>query len=435
MEGTMTATPRLTKSLTQVNTSDAAVPMSGGSATQSDGQIAPLADGGYVVVWTDFSRTHNPAGAAVIGQRYDSAGNKVGGEVKLSAFNSGDQSTPSVTLLDNGNIAVAFRDLFAGDDDIWVRIFNSSLTVVRVDHVDVLANETHHPSITALAGGSYAVSYTFETGADADIVGRIVSPTGTVGAQFDIDNQSDSRDRPELATLSNGNFVAVYEDQVGGSETNEDIRFAIVSPAGTVLTGPITLIGANGPGLETDPDVAALRDGGFVFVWTDADSSVTDIRASLLNSNGAPLVSDFFVNTTTTGAQDEASVVALADGGFLVTWEDDNANLVRAQRFDAAGTKIGTEFTVKNGKSDADSPEAALLTDGGPHRVRAWRHFNRRRRRDDIDLARTRRVARLRWRRQERRSLAPRQRAGLFLGDEWPGGQSGRECGARSSSQ
>jgi hypothetical protein len=365
MEGTMTATPRLTKSLTQVNTSDAAVPMSGGSATQSDGQIAPLADGGYVVVWTDFSRTHNPAGAAVIGQRYDSAGNKVGGEVKLSAFNSGDQSTPSVTLLDNGNIAVAFRDLFAGDDDIWVRIFNSSLTVVRVDHVDVLANETHHPSITALAGGSYAVSYTFETGADADIVGRIVSPTGTVGAQFDIDNQSDSRDRPELATLSNGNFVAVYEDQVGGSETNEDIRFAIVSPAGTVLTGPITLIGANGPGLETDPDVAALRDGGFVFVWTDADSSVTDIRASLLNSNGAPLVSDFFVNTTTTGAQDEASVVALADGGFLVTWEDDNANLVRAQRFDAAGTKIGTEFTVKNGKSDADSPEAALLTDGG----------------------------------------------------------------------
>jgi hypothetical protein len=435
MEGTMTATPRLTKSLTQVNTSDAAVPMSGGSATQSDGQIAPLADGGYVVVWTDFSRTHNPAGAAVIGQRYDSAGNKVGGEVKLSAFNSGDQSTPSVTLLDNGNIAVAFRDLFAGDDDIWVRIFNSSLTVVRVDHVDVLANETHHPSITALAGGSYAVSYTFETGADADIVGRIVSPTGTVGAQFDIDNQSDSRDRPELATLSNGNFVAVYEDQVGGSETNEDIRFAIVSPAGTVLTGPITLIGANGPGLETDPDVAALRDGGFVFVWTDADSSVTDIRASLLNSNGAPLVSDFFVNTTTTGAQDEASVVALADGGFLVTWEDDNANLVRAQRFDAAGTKIGTRVHGEEREIRRGQPRGRPADRWGPHRVRAWRHFNRRRRRDDIDLARTRRVARLRWRRQERRSLAPRQRAGLFLGDEWPGGQSGRECGARSSSQ
>jgi hypothetical protein len=56
--------------------------------------------------------------------------------------------------------------------------------------------------------------------------------------------------------------------------------------------------------------------------------------------------------------------VALADGGFLVTWEDENTNLVRAQRFDAAGLKIGTEFTVKNGTS-GDLPEAALLTDGG----------------------------------------------------------------------
>jgi hypothetical protein len=64
------------------------------------------------------------------------------------------------------------------------------------------------------------------------------------------------------------------------------------------------------------------------------------------------------------GNRDEASVVALADGGFLVSWEDDGANLVHAQRFDAAGNKIGTEFTVKNGVSPVDSPEAALLADG-----------------------------------------------------------------------
>jgi hypothetical protein len=79
------------------------------------------------------------------------------------------------------------------------------------------------------------------------------------------------------------------------------------------------------------------------------------------------VVDNILVNTTTTGDQGLASVVALADGGFLVTWSDENANLVRAQRFDAAGLKIGTEFTVKeetNGTS-GDLPEAALLTDGG----------------------------------------------------------------------
>jgi hypothetical protein len=51
----MTTSPQLVKSLTQVNTADAAVG-SGGSADQADGQVAPLLDGGYVVVWTDSSR-------------------------------------------------------------------------------------------------------------------------------------------------------------------------------------------------------------------------------------------------------------------------------------------------------------------------------------------------------------------------------------------
>jgi FG-GAP-like repeat/FG-GAP repeat len=251
-----------------------------------------------------------------------------------------------------------------------VRISNSSLNLVRFDVIDTGANQTFNPSITALAVSSYAFSYTVGTGADTDIVGRVVSSTGVVGSRFDIDNQTDNRDFSELATLSNGNFVAVYQDEFNGSLTNIDVRFAIVSPGGTVLTGPSTLIGAAGPGLEIDPDVAALRDGGFVTVWTDPDSTVTDIRATITTNTGLALPSfnDRVVNTTTTGEQNQASVVALADGGFLVSWEDDSADLVRAQRFDATGQKIGIEFTVKNGigvSSFGDRPDAALLTDGG----------------------------------------------------------------------
>jgi hypothetical protein len=60
------------------------------------------------------------------------------------------------------------------------------------------------------------IAYQVGTGADRDIVARIVSPTGSVGAQFDIDNQTDGRNLPEVATLSNGNFVVTYQDEVGG---------------------------------------------------------------------------------------------------------------------------------------------------------------------------------------------------------------------------
>jgi FG-GAP-like repeat/FG-GAP repeat len=356
MEDTMTTTPRLVKSLTQVNTTDA--------STQTDGQIARLADGGYVVVWTDGSGTYNPSGPAIVGQRYDALGNKAGGEVKISQFSSQGQLLPAITALPNGNVAIAFINSNVADSDLYVRIFDPSLNLVRTDTIDTEATRPTSPSITAFADSSYVITYQVGSADDTDIVARVVSPTGAVGARFDIDNQPDNRDMPEVATLSNGNFVVVYRDEFSGSTTDTDIRYAIFSPAGTPQLGTPVVPGADDSGLETEPDVAALRGGGFVVVWTDPDGGTNDIHASLLNSSGTPIVSDFVVNRTAAGDQNEARVVALADGDFLVTWEDDSAGLVRAQRFDAAGAKIGTEFTVKNGTS-VDGPEAALLSDGG----------------------------------------------------------------------
>ena len=224
------------------------------------------------------------------------------------------------------------------------------------------------PSITPFADGSYVISYTAATSsAETSVLAKVVSASGAVGSEFALDNETDSQTSPELATLSNGNFVAVYEDEFFGSATDHDIKYGIFTKTGAPVTFGQFVPGGGNSGLETDPDVAALRDGGFVVVWTDPDSSVHDIRASILSNTGATVASNILVNTTTAATQDEASVVALADGGFLVTWEDDLTNLVRAQRFDAVGSKIGAEFTVKNGVSDGfsgDSPEAALLSDG-----------------------------------------------------------------------
>ena len=252
--------------------------MSAGLPIQDDPQVVSLNDGGYVVAWTDFSRTYNPNGTAVIGQRYDSAGHKVGGEVKLSQFNSGDQFSQAVTRLADGNIAVAFVDQLAGDQDIYVRIYSPTLTLVRTDFIDTGANQTFSPSITAFADGSYVISYT--VGADTEVVVRIVSPIGTVGAQFDIDSHSaplTTEDLSDLATLSNGNFVAV--NRIRSSSADTDIEFTIFSPTGTVLKSTFAVAGASGLGLETVPDVAALRDGGFVVVWTIFGRRSTPTRA------------------------------------------------------------------------------------------------------------------------------------------------------------
>jgi hypothetical protein len=121
-ERAMTTTPTLWKSQTQVNSTDGGL--------QDEAQIAALPDGGYVIVWKDDSHVYNPSGFAVVGQRYDSAGSKVGGEVNISEFYLGDQNAPAITVLPNGNIAVAFMDFFPGgllsDTDIYVRVYDSA---------------------------------------------------------------------------------------------------------------------------------------------------------------------------------------------------------------------------------------------------------------------------------------------------------------------
>jgi hypothetical protein len=364
-EDIMTTAPRLWKSQTIVNTSDAPV-APGRTAAQLDGHLIGLQDGGYVVVWSDNSGTYNPNGFAIVAQRYDIFGNKVGGEVPVSYLTSGDQIAPAITRLDNGNIAIAFEDQTGGDRDIYVRILDSALNVLRTDTIDTGTNLTFDASIAALAGGGYAVSYTVGSGDDTDIVARIVSPTGVAGDQFDIDNQTDNRNFSQLATLSNGNVVVAYQDDFNNVPLNTDVKYAIFTPAGALVTGPTTVPGGGDSVAERDADVAALRNGGFVVVWTDLATSSHDIRASILSNTGATVTSNIPVHANQ-GSEEEPRVVALADGGFLVSWNDvtTGTDFVRAQRFDALGNKIGAEFTVKEGIDPFGAPpDAALLADG-----------------------------------------------------------------------
>ena len=125
---------------------------------------------------------------------------------------------------------------------------------------------------------------------------------------------------------------------------------------------------------ETKPDVAALTGGGFVVVWTRPDdtpgAAVTPgIGATVYNSTGTTAAkANIQVNASVAGAQHDASVTALKDGGFVVVWEDDALHQARGQRFNAAGTKIGTEFVLNTNATLNGTPfeptSVTLLNDG-----------------------------------------------------------------------
>jgi Ca2+-binding RTX toxin-like protein len=363
----MAITPTLWKAQTQVNTTD--------PGAQSSGRIVSLPDGGYVVVWIDPSGTFNPLGGiTIVGQRYDALGQKVsstgapgGGEFRvvpadpLGQLNEGDIISPAVAMSAVGFVT-AYVHVHNGQTDIRVvRNSNNISSDILVDSGATVAN----PAITWLSDDTYVVAYTEGSGADTDIVARIVSFGGTVSAQFDIHNQSDNSDSVKLATLSNGNFVAVFRDEDNGSAVDTDILFRIFNPAGGAVTASI-LVDDNSH-LDSEPHVAALSGGGFVVVWTNAvgDSNGQGINAKVYDNAGNVITGKFQVNTTTAGNQNEPNVVALPDGGFVISWEDDNAGVVRAQRYDALGNRIGREYTVHNALGPDDGgPQASVLADG-----------------------------------------------------------------------
>jgi Ca2+-binding RTX toxin-like protein len=131
------------------------------------------------------------------------------------------------------------------------------------------------------------------------------------------------------------------------------------------------------------PAITALTDGRFVIAWsdfsrTDGDTSYEAVRAQVFNANGTKDGKEFLVNTTTVDYQWGPAIASLEDGRFVITWSTGSADMtyphfVQAQVFNADGSKAGEEIVVNPTMPEAqDEPTIATLADG--RFVIAWTH-------------------------------------------------------------
>jgi hypothetical protein len=99
----------------------------------------------------------------------------------------------------------------------------------------------------------------------------------------------------------------------------------------------------------------AAAGGGFVVAWQSAfgDGNDGGIRAQRYDSAGSPLGTEFRVNTYAYGTQAAPAVGANASGGFVVVWHSNSSAGpiydVLGQRYDASGAPAGQEFSVAVG--------------------------------------------------------------------------------------
>lgn len=119
--------------------------------------------------------------------------------------------------------------------------------------------------------------------------------------------------------------------------------------------------------------VTRLKDGTFVAVWADDSGSTagnqqTDIHARIFDADGAPVSEEMVLNTNLAKNQTEPSVVALQDGGFVVTWTDENSGFgldIYGQAFDADGTPRETVKQYTNYGGDQHHGSLVARPEGG----------------------------------------------------------------------
>jgi VCBS repeat protein len=275
-------------------------------------------------------------------------------------FNASQPATVAMPIAGQADgTATAFTDNFNNGPDFDVYVVRTNASLSRLENpllIDGSTSIANDPSVTSFADGSLVVSYTLQNSTtDWDIMARTVSAAGAVRPVITLFNDTDRSDLSDLATLKNGNFVAVFESPFLGSPTDLDSFFTIKTENGTNVVSPTTVAGAGSTATETNPMWLRWRGGGFVVTWTDSagDENGTSqgIRATVYDANGnvVPNAGDILVNQSNqAGTQGSNDVTALPDGGFEVVWEDIAAGVDRVQRFDATGHLIGTPVTIAN---------------------------------------------------------------------------------------
>jgi hypothetical protein len=166
--------------------------------------------------------------------------------------------------------------------------------------------------------------------------------------------------QPDVAYLGHNEYVVVYHN---ATDIFKQLWF--VTSSKTIIPG-VERVVSQGGNAAADPHVAALANGGFVVTWDDTgvDGSGRGILERIFSSNGRPVGSQFLVNQLTDGDQVKPSV-AVSGTNILTTWTDFGAHGTDSQPPGIRGQVISV--TVP-GDSNGDGKSDLLFqnTDGTP---------------------------------------------------------------------
>ncbi len=154
---------------------------------------------------------------------------------------------------------------------------------------------------------------------------------------------------PEIVALSGGGFVAIWSSFLPDNQAQGVMAQRFDGEGRS--TGAVILAGELNGQMLGDSTVEALANGGFAVAWTLRSplNEGSGIYAQRFAADGSTVGSVIEVRPMDKGFHDGAAIAAVADGGFVVSWNwmssDGLTERVQAQHFDAGGEASGSVWT------------------------------------------------------------------------------------------
>jgi hypothetical protein len=288
---------------------------------------------------------------------------------------------PSVAGLANGSFVVTYTDFRLGPSDIRAALFgNDGVPILADIPVDISGSRSSDSDVAALADGGFVVTWTDDFGGgDLDLRARTFNADGTPrepGFSVDLDSTI-ATSASSVAGLAGGGFVVAWQQQpVAGG--NQQVLLQRYGATGTI-GGHVLLQGSSS--LNNDIQVVALLDGGFAAAYTSNGSGDTGIIMQIFNVDGSQreVVS---VNDGTPGVQNNPTVTLLSNGYIVVGWSSGTSFSMQA--FTPDGDPAGASFLNPDGAIEVElaglsgglvaSARESPFSDGSGNSIQGYLH-------------------------------------------------------------
>ena len=337
---------------------------------QENPHVALMTNGGAAFVWQGgklgaqdiYFRTYSPAGVL-----------KPQKDLVVNAYTNGNQSSPVITCLSNGNLAVAWCSLYQDKsvEGVYARVLTPAGSFAsapfRVNQFT--ANSQRSPAITTLSNGYFIVAWvsdnqgvtafeTFQHTNRAHVYARVFTKGGyPVSDEFRVNTRSNLCATPAVAQSGSRGFTIVWAERSDVGTNGWDIYARTYSAFDAPMTGAV-LVNETTFSEQTGPQIAQVGDQQLI-VWNSLgqDTFREGVFGRVLTA-GAPSSPEFLVNTHTSGAQIQQTVASDNSGQFVVAWSGymgESAYDLRGQRYEIEWPPPGITATANLGSAASSS--------------------------------------------------------------------------------